>query len=64
MEFINYTLNWTKGEIFEATIIAVFGILTLILGIAFWKLGETLNAKALLIPLIVVGLIFTGSGIL
>lgn len=63
MEFLDHTLNWTKGEIFEAVIIAVFGILTIIIGFVFWKFGDTPNAKALLLPLIVVGGIFVGSGI-
>lgn len=63
MEFINHTITWSKGEIFEGVIIAVFGILTIVLGVIFWKFGGTPNAKALLIPLIMVGLIFTGSGI-
>lgn len=63
MEFIDHTLNWTKGEIFEAVVIAIFGLLTITIGFVFWKFGETPSAKALLIPFIVVGVLFVGSGI-
>lgn len=63
MNLIEYTINWYKGEIFEATIIGVFGIFLIAISIAFWNLGKTPNAQAMLIPLLVVGLLlgFTGA---
>lgn len=66
MNLIDYTANWIKGELFEAKLIVAFGIITIIAGFLFWKIGTTPNAKALLIPMIVVGAIYTtiGSGML
>ena len=63
MEFIQHTLNWIKGEIFEAVFIAIFRLLIIISGLLFWKFGETPNAEALLIPLIFIGVIATGTGL-
>ncbi len=63
MDFINFTNNWVKGEIFEAIIIAIFGLTLFIAGIAFWLFGTTSNAKSVILPLVVVGAIFIGSGV-
>ena len=62
MELINYTNNWIKGELFEAKLIVLFGIITIIAGFLFWKIGTTPNAKALFIPLLVVGAIYSAIG--
>lgn len=63
MEFITHTINWIKGEMFEASIIGIFGTLVVLSGIAFWKFGVTPTAKSLILPLIVVGVIFISSGV-
>ncbi|PWA05872.1 hypothetical protein [Flavobacterium psychrotolerans] len=63
MDFLQYTTNWIKGEIFEATLFGSFGLLTIISSLILWKFGETPNSKALIIPLIVVGLLFLGTAI-
>lgn len=55
MEFIQHTINWAKGEIFEATIMGVIGALIVLCSILFWKYGNTPSAKAMTIPLLVVG---------
>ncbi|QBQ41624.1 hypothetical protein E2P86_10885 [Sphingobacterium psychroaquaticum] len=62
MNLIDYTTNWIKGELFEARLIVAFGILTITAGFLFWKIGTTPNAKALLIPLLVVGTIYSAIG--
>lgn len=62
MEFINYTTHWIKGELFEASFITVFGIATLFAGLLFWTVGATPNAKALLLPLSMTGVIYAGIG--
>lgn len=66
MNLIDYTINWIKGELFEAKLIVTFGIFTILAGFMFWKIGTTPNAKALFIPLVVVGLIYSviGGGML
>lgn len=63
MNILEHTTNWYKGEIFEATIIGVFGIFFIAISIVFWKLGKTSNAQAMLIPLLVVGLLLGFTGV-
>ena len=63
MNLLEHTTNWYKGEIFEATIIGVFGIFLIAISIAFWKLGKTPHAQAMLIPLLVVGLLLGFTGV-
>lgn len=59
---VEQTLNWYKGEIFEAKFILAFGLTTAIIGFLVHYIGNTPYAKALLIPLLVTGLIFTTIG--
>jgi len=63
MDLINNTNNWVKGEIFEGTVIAFFGILTLSIAFIFWKFGETPHAKALTIPVVVIGVLLLSMGV-
>lgn len=62
MELIQYTTNWIKGELFEARLIVTFGLITIIAGFLFWKIGTTPNAKALFVPLLIVGAIYSSIG--
>ena len=63
MDFIQHSINWAKGEILEAVLFGVFGFLVMIIAIMFWKIGSTPNVKAIVIPLLVVGLFFAGMGV-
>lgn len=63
MDFIQHTLNWVKGEIIEATIMTIFGFLIVLCGFLLWKFGTTPYAKALIIPLVIVGIIPIGAGV-
>jgi hypothetical protein len=63
MDFFQHTENWIKGEIFEASIFGSFGLFSIIVGLLFLKFGTTPNAKALIIPLIVIGIFFVGTAI-
>lgn len=63
MNLIDYTIDWHKGEAFEATLFGSFGVVVILLAILSWTLGKTPNTQALLIPLLVVGTIFISSGI-
>ena len=63
MDFFTRTTAWIKGEILEALLITAFGLVTLAGGFLFWKLGSVPAAKALLLPLIVTGLIYSAIGI-
>jgi len=62
MNFYTYTSSWIKGELFESKIIFAFGIATIILGFLFSKIGTTPNAKALFIPLLLIGIIYGSIG--
>lgn len=66
MDLIQYTTNWIKGELFEAKLIVAFGLFTIIIAFLFWKTGTTPSSRALFIPLLVAGTIYTsiGSGML
>lgn len=63
MNFIHYTLEWYKGEAFEASLTAYFGILLIVLALVCWIIGSTPGTQAMLIPLLVIGGIIGGSGI-
>lgn len=63
MDFIQHSISWAKGELFEATIVATCGIGIALIALLFWRLGSTPGAKAMLIPFAVAGLIFSASGI-
>jgi len=62
MDFIQHTLNWTRGEILESTIFGIFGFACLLISAAFWKFGSTPGARALIIPMLVIGLLYTAVG--
>jgi glycerol uptake facilitator-like aquaporin len=64
MEFLQHTLNWVKGELFEGKIIAIVSFAILLSSFVFWKFGITPNAKAIVIPLLVVGIIAASVGVL
>lgn len=62
MNFIEHAINWCTGEIFEGKMIALFGIAVVAVSIAFWKTGTTPYAKAIVVPLLVVGLLSISAG--
>ncbi len=62
MEFIEHAIAWCKGEIFEARLIILLGIIVVISAILFYKAGTTPSAKAMLYPLLVVGIMFSAIG--
>ena len=63
MDFIQHSINWARGEIFEGIVVGVFGVLMIIISILFWRLGVTPNAKAMFLPLLAVGLLFAVTGV-
>ena len=42
MDFVQHSINWSKGEIFEATFIALFGLITIVAGYLGLFLGVLL----------------------
>ncbi|MBL4907819.1 MAG: hypothetical protein JKX94_10240 [Sneathiella sp.] len=63
MELIQYTHDWIKGELFEAKLITLFSVTLIVIALLFYFFGNTPNAKAMLFPLIFVGIIFTSVGV-
>lgn len=59
MNFYQHTQNWLKGELFEGTIILISGIALIIIAGVLWKYGSSPNAKSLIIPILVLGLLFS-----
>jgi hypothetical protein len=39
MEFMQHTINWCKGEIFENSMVALYGALIVIVSIFFREIG-------------------------
>jgi membrane-bound ClpP family serine protease len=62
MKFIEYSTQWAKGESFEGLCITIAGLLTLICSLLLWKFGTTVNARSLLIPAFILGLLFSTMG--
>lgn len=59
---IQNTINWYNGEIFEGKFILGFGFFLILTALLFYFLGNTPAAKALLIPMLVIGLFFSITG--
>lgn len=62
MNFIEHSLNWCRGEVFEGKMLALFGLVLLILSIVYWRFGSTPFAKAMIIPMLIVGGMFVAVG--
>jgi len=62
MKLVEYSVQWAKGESFEGMCIAIAGVLTLVCSLLIWKFGTTVNAKALLAPTFILGLLFSTMG--
>lgn len=63
MSFLEHTLNWVKGEIFEASMLALWGTALVVMAAFFWRFGHTDTAKALVFPFLVVGLFWGIAGV-
>jgi O-antigen/teichoic acid export membrane protein len=63
MDFLHHTINWVKGEIFEAMLFGGFGFLTITCSFLFWIFGTTLNSKAVIVPFALVGIFFLFTAI-
>lgn len=63
MKFIDHTIAWCTGELFEARIILIVGVLLAISASAFWILGNTPFAKAAIWPALVLSVIIISMGV-
>lgn len=62
MNKIQNSINWYNGEIFEAKFILGFGLFFILTSLLFYFLGTSPTAKALLIPILVIGIFFSATG--
>ena len=63
LDFIQHTMAWCKGEVFEGRMILLFGLLMLAVAVALWLSGTTPHAKGLVIPALVVSLLSISTGL-
>lgn len=63
MDLIRYSIGWVRGEIVEMTLIAVAGAVLVAAGVAFSRLGATPLARALLVPLVALGVFYGAIGV-
>ncbi len=63
MEFIEHTVAWCRGEIFEGRLLALFGAVVVAASLAFWRFGSTPSARAMFVPLLVVGALALAVGL-
>jgi len=61
-DFIQHTPHWTRGEIFEGSMIALFGVLLLVCSLLCRTVGNTPHARALIVPLAIVGVLLAAAG--
>ena len=62
MELIDYTNKWVSGEIMEDFAMVVGGVFCLVLALVAWRWGTSESARAIILPLTVVAVIFIGGG--
>lgn len=62
MSFIEHSIRWADGEQLEAALTAMSGVSLASIAVAFWFLGQTPHARAMLIPLLAVGGLLTFAG--
>lgn len=63
MDFVRHSVQWARGEILEMALIAAAGLTVAVIGVAFGRLGGTPLARAMLVPLVVLGLSFAVMGV-
>ncbi len=62
MELLKTATDWAKTEAFSTSTFALFGIVFLLVSIAFWQLGKTDIAKAYVIPVAIAGSLLLAIG--
>ena len=62
MELIDYTNKWVSGEIMEDFAMVAGGVICLLLALVAWRFGTSESARAIILPLTVVAVIFIGGG--
>ena len=55
MEIINYSIDWARGEVFSARVIALISVFVLLCAAGFYFWGKTSMARAYWLPLALSG---------
>ena len=55
MEIINYSIDWARGEVFSAKVIALISVFVLLCAAGFYFWGKTSMARAYWLPLALSG---------
>ena len=63
MQFLEHTIAWCKGEIFEGRMVLICGLVLLLCAYLFFKFGSTTYAKEMILPLVLLGALFVGTGV-
>ncbi|WP_449032024.1 hypothetical protein [Prevotella histicola] len=64
MEMIfGHTQEWLNGEWTEGIIVTIFGLLTIVTVIALWLTATSHAGRSLVLPLLLCGLVYTGTGV-
>lgn len=65
MEIINYSIDWARGEVFSARVIALISVFVLLCAAGFYFWGKTSMARAYWLPLALSGvfLIIVAGGL-
>lgn len=63
MDILRHSMQWIRGEISEMVLIAAGGLAVAAAGLAFHRFGATPLAKAMLVPLVSIGLFFGALGL-
>ena len=61
MSYADHFMQWARGEALENLIVAILGLIIILAGMIFWKFGSTAGAKAMFIPLLICGLMFSSA---
>lgn len=62
MIFLDHTMEWIRGEIFEAWMLILFGVTLLALAALFWFAARTPPIQTLFWPFAIIGLLWGGAG--
>ena len=63
MDFIDYSVKWLHGEILQARLLALFGLILIIIAVLFRFLGHSPFAKDMILPVVLLGVFCFGAGL-
>ena len=63
MDILKAANEWAKAEVVSAMFFMLFGVVYLLAALALWQWGNSLLAKALIIPMLVAGGLLLSAGI-